>query len=396
MGTEVKPLGVKCNIQCQYCYQNPIRDAGVSAHTYDLEKIKAAIEAEGKPFSLFGGEPLLMPKRDLENLWAWGLERFGRNSLQTNGTLIDDDHIAMFRKYRVGIGLSLDGPGALNDARWSGTLEKTRRETARAEAALERLAREGLAPSLIVTLHRLNASFERLPELLDWVRGLEALNLRWVRLHLLEEDDTDVGTRYRLSAEENIHALLSFMSLEKSLKTIRFDLMRDMRRLLLGRDQVVTCVWQACDPYTTDAVSGVESQGQRSNCGRTNKDGVEYVKSDTPGFERYLALYQTPQDAGGCQGCRFFLMCKGQCPGTAIAGDWRNRTEHCEVWKTVFETLEAELVAKGEEPLSISPRRRELEQEFVESWSRGQNPALYYYAGRQAGAPTTSGMAALA
>jgi hypothetical protein len=26
--TELRPLGVACNIQCQYCYQNPQRDAG--------------------------------------------------------------------------------------------------------------------------------------------------------------------------------------------------------------------------------------------------------------------------------------------------------------------------------------------------------------------------------
>ena len=80
-------------------------------------------------------------------------------------------------------------------------------------------------------------------------------------------------------------------------------------------------------------MQGIEGTDQRSNCGRTNKDGIDFVKSDREGFERYLALYYTPQEYGGCKDCRFFLMCKGQCPGTAIDRDWRNRTEHCEVWK---------------------------------------------------------------
>src|SRR5262245_11811974 len=62
MGVEVRPLGVNCNIACQYCYQNPQRDAGNLAERYDLAEIKKAIEREGGPFVLFGGEPLLVPE----------------------------------------------------------------------------------------------------------------------------------------------------------------------------------------------------------------------------------------------------------------------------------------------------------------------------------------------
>src|SRR5262252_1122280 len=96
---EVRPLGVKCNIQCQYCYQNPQRDAGDLSRSYDIDLMKAAIKAEGGPFALFGGEPLLVAEQDLENLWAWGLEQFGYNTVQTNGTLISDEHIRMFKTY---------------------------------------------------------------------------------------------------------------------------------------------------------------------------------------------------------------------------------------------------------------------------------------------------------
>ena len=47
MGVELRPLGVRCNIQCQYCYQNPQRDAGNLTQSYDLDLMKAAIKAEG-------------------------------------------------------------------------------------------------------------------------------------------------------------------------------------------------------------------------------------------------------------------------------------------------------------------------------------------------------------
>ncbi len=169
--------------------------------------MKSAIKAEGGPFALFGGEPLLVPEQDLENLWAWGMKQFGYNTVQTNGTLINDEHIRMFKAYKVSIGISMDGPGELNDLRWQGTLEKTREATAKTEKAVERLCREGMPPSLIVTLHRANATAERLPVLHSWFHDLERSGVRAVRLHLLESESEAVRTKFALTDDENIAAL---------------------------------------------------------------------------------------------------------------------------------------------------------------------------------------------
>lgn len=370
--TELRPLGVRCNIRCRYCYQNPQRDAGNFTGEYDIDRMKAAVITEGGPFALFGGEPLLVPARDLEELLLFGYTHFGRNAIQTNGTLLTDEHIRMFRQYNVNVGISMDGPGELNDVRWQGNLWKTREATEKSGQALRRLCQAGMPPSLIITLHCGNASLDRLPRLHAWVVNLEAMGIRSVRLHLLESEDALVRARHALSTEQNIVVLLSFLELQKSLPALTFDLFPEMRRMLLGDDRSTSCVWNACDPYTTQAVRGVEGQGQRSNCGRTNKDGIDFAKADAPGYERYIALHQTPQRAGGCSGCRFFLMCKGQCPGTAIDGDWRNRTEHCEVWKAVYSRLESELLAEGKQPLSLSPHREEIERRIIDGWSRGQ------------------------
>ena len=88
-----------------------------------------------------------------------------------------------------------------------------------------------------------------------------------------------------------------------------------MRKSLL-QESGANCVWNFCDPYTTPAVRGVDGQGTRGNCGRTNKDGVPYEKSAVAGHERQLALYLTPQEHGGCAECRFFVPCGGgSCPG---------------------------------------------------------------------------------
>lgn len=377
MAVTLQPLGVKCNIQCRYCYENPERAAGSPHKLYDLEKMKAAIEKEGGgPFNLFGGEPLLLPEQHLEELWSWGFEKYGSSNIQSNGTLINDAHVVMFKKYNVKVGISVDGPAELNDARWAGNLRRTRESTSKTHAAIERLCQERIPPGLIVTLHRRNATTDKLPLMCDWFRRLDGCGVTSVRLHVMGVDDELVGREYALSTVENLEALLTFLNLEAELPRLRFDLFEEMRNILLGDDDVSSCVWHACDPYTTGAVRGIDGQGQRHNCGQVIKDGVNYVKSDTAGFERYVALYHTPQDYGGCQGCRFFLMCKGECPGTALGGDWRNRSEHCGVWKGLYQRLEEEIIGAGGAPLSLSPSRQHIEAACLESWLRGRNSTI--------------------
>jgi uncharacterized protein len=119
MTVELRPLGVQCNLQCQYCYQHPQRDAANFVGCYDLERMKNKVKKEGGHFSLFGGEALMVPENDLEHLWAWGFENYGKNGVQTNGTLINDSHVRMFKQYKVHVGISVDGPGELNDIRQS-------------------------------------------------------------------------------------------------------------------------------------------------------------------------------------------------------------------------------------------------------------------------------------
>jgi len=338
--------------------------------------MKAAVEREGGGFTLFGGEPLLVPEDDLRELWAWGMAKYGQNSVQTNGSLINDTHVRMFKEFNVHVGISIDGPGELNDVRWAGSLEATREATRKTEAAIARLCAEGRPPSLIITLHRGNATADKLPAMRDWLLRLDEMAVPAARLHLLEVESPAIRAKYALTASENLAALLSFYALIPELRQLKFDLFGEMRDNLLGADSRTACIWHACDPYTTRAVRGVEGNGQSSNCGRTNKDGIDFLKAGAEGFERYLALYHTPQEAGGCRGCRFFLMCKGQCPGTSIDGDWRNRSEQCEVWMGLYRILEHELIADGLLPLSLHPDRRRIELTMLNGWERGLNTTL--------------------
>jgi uncharacterized protein len=149
-----------------------------------------------------------------------------------------------------------------------------------------------------------------------------------------------------------------------------------MTNLLLGDDEGTTCTWNSCDPYTTDAVHGVDGQGNRGNCGRTCKEGPFWEKASTVGYERYLSLHATPMAYDGCMGCRFFYACKGHCPGEGLDGDWRAKTEHCETLMGVFGKIEADLVAQGKEPISLSSLLPRLEAGMVELWQQGRRVSV--------------------
>jgi uncharacterized protein len=353
-----------------------MRDAGNVTVPHDFEKMKAGLEREGGSFSVFGGEALLTPLPLLEEIFAYGLQRFGSNGIQTNGALITDVHVELFKRYKVNVGLSLDGPGELNDSRWAGSLKKTREATAQSFSGLFRLLDAGIVPSVIVTLYRGNAVGDKLTQLLEWFRLLEVYGVYAVRLHLLEVETDEVQQAMALTIEENTAALLRLYEFQATTK-VRFDLFGEMAKLLLGNDVGATCVWGACDPYTTAAVRGVDAEGESSNCGRTNKEGISWQKAQTPGYERQVALYHTPQADFGCEDCRFFFACKGQCPGTAEGGDWRNRSEHCGAWMTLFDRIEADLISIGHVPLSRNDAlRTQVDALMLKYWARGENLSI--------------------
>lgn len=378
MSIELAPLGNKCNLTCQnYCYQNPMRDAGNEqpAGAYDLDAMMRAAEAAGvgQPdgrggiigWSGFGGEFLLTPLDDLRRLFAWSARKGAPIGLQTNGTLITDRHLDLFQQYRASVGVSMDGPEDLNAERTAKDSSATARTTAQTQRNLERLLARGISTSLIVTLHATNAGSEaRVQRLIAWLLDLRDRGLRYVNLHLLEPHGPSVVS---LTQAQQIQALRTLRAALVGFTQVSpFD---DMRAKLT--QGAAHCTFNFCSPYATTAVTGIDGQGQRARCGRLNNDGVAWERSDVVSKERYLALYLLPKERGGCGGCRFFLACGGgNCPGESVGGDWRRKTLHCETLTALFEDLETDVFRAGQEPISLSLRRPLLEHQALSRFTR--------------------------
>jgi uncharacterized protein len=344
MSVEVNPVGSFCERSCLYCYELPERRRVGNVHPgpVDHRKIQARIIAAtpGKAgFSLFGGDPMFASLEDLERLFSFGFEHFKRNGIQTDGAMLTDEHFTLFKRFNVHAGFSIDGPEELNDARVCGTREQTRAATARSLSALRRCLEDGIGCSVISTLTRKNASVDRLSRLLEWFEELDAAGLKSARVHLLDVSNR-AAEAVALSSSEAIDALLAIWKLESKLKGLRFDLFSEIEKRLRNPYANTSCAWNRCDPWHTTGVYGIEPDGSRSLCRRL---GESWLPVDDIVRVRQAILWGTPRESGGCRGCRFFLQCGGQCPATAIDGDWRNRSADCETWFALMSAIEETL-----------------------------------------------------
>ena len=125
----------RCNINCTYCYYFNSNDQSyktrkpyINSTTVDtfVQFLKQGIDELNITHLLVefhGGEPLMQKKNDFIKMCSFIKDQIKDYStikslkfaLQTNGILIDLEWIEIFKKYNIGIGISLDGNQEIND-----------------------------------------------------------------------------------------------------------------------------------------------------------------------------------------------------------------------------------------------------------------------------------------
>lgn len=125
-------IASRCNLACDYCYMYEHADQGWRAQPPLMSdgirrKVAERIGEYAKEIDLrrlvvvfHGGEPLLAGARriaETASLIRTALPREARAdfSLQTNGTLLDEEAVACLETADISIALSLDGPRQVND-----------------------------------------------------------------------------------------------------------------------------------------------------------------------------------------------------------------------------------------------------------------------------------------
>jgi uncharacterized protein len=165
-----KPSGSACNLDCAYCFfldkaalypGSKFRMDDALLEQYIRQTIEAH-QAEVVNIAWQGGEPTLMGldfyRRALE--LAEKYRRPGMSflhTMQTNGTLLDDEWAAFFKENNYLIGISLDGPRELHDVY---RLDKGGRPTFdRVMRGVRLLQKHGVEFNVLTTVNRVNGDY---------------------------------------------------------------------------------------------------------------------------------------------------------------------------------------------------------------------------------------------
>jgi uncharacterized protein len=123
-----KPIGPACNLDCEYCFYLEKRALFPAGEQYRMTDqvisafIAGYISSQPAPVVEFvwqGGEPTLLGidffKRVIALQKPFAKNKTITNSLQTNGTLLDDEWCRFLKRNNFMVGISLDGPKEIHD-----------------------------------------------------------------------------------------------------------------------------------------------------------------------------------------------------------------------------------------------------------------------------------------
>lgn len=343
----MKPLSIRylvlwlttaCNLQCMYCYRKNEGEARAMPEGIAMKALSLAA-ASGRPFhvQLAGGEPTL----------ETGLIRFvGQTvreagwpatiALQTNGTLVDASLIDLCLQYDIGIGVSIDGPPALQ--------ERIRGKAAATLRGLALLEEAAVPVSVTTVLSALNA--ERLEELVLTVGRFA--NVRSIGLDPVVLAGAGQAITGLCPSAEAIRS--GILSMQEAMKLIR--------RYYGGRigwregDAVHRALWGSgpvrpyCHALRGESLA-VHPDGTVYPCGQTVGDpGMAAGTVDSVDGAFLANCYRGIQLRGDCGTCPLDGCCPGDCPSRLSYNNGAGISAMCVIYRTIAETFDGKPVAR--------------------------------------------------
>ena len=185
-----KPAGPSCNLACDYCYYLEKKNlykrdagAGVLEMSDDILEmyIKQYIESQTMAQVLFtwhGGEALMRSLSffrkvvRLQKKYAHG--RLIDNSIQTNGTLLNDEWCQFFKENNWLVGVSIDGPERFHD-KYRHNM-KGKPSFAKVMKGIEMLQRYGVEWNALAVVNDFNGDYP-----LEFYRFFKDIECRYIQ-----------------------------------------------------------------------------------------------------------------------------------------------------------------------------------------------------------------------
>ena len=312
---------------------------------YDLpvliESVKNSLDNR---IVIHGGEPLLIPKDDLEAMLSTIHRKTGKTGIQTNGTLIDEDHLRLFMQYNTSVGLSIDGDGDLNAYR-SGI-----DETARLLDLMKEMRARHINVGVIIVISQANANDnDKLERLKGFVTRLTSMRIHGRINPCLLNSGCSLTT-------DRLSGVYSDLTRWMILNGIRgWSPFHEMWEHTVYNNPL-SCVFKECDVEYTPSARVLLKDGTETNCMRVSAKGIKDRDPSKQGV-RSKQLTSLPQDQGGCMGCQYWERCYGGCPAESEDG---KRTEFCDGIKAIYKILDntRQFTSSGNRPNQPPPNER--------------------------------------
>ncbi|MDO5035525.1 MAG: anaerobic sulfatase-maturation protein [Porphyromonas sp.] len=340
-----KPVGARCNLRCDYCYyleKSEILE-GVSRNSlmdFDLLElfIDKYIEAQTTPEVLFtwhGGEPMLRPIRfyqralELQKKHARG--RIISNSIQTNGTLLNDEWCRFLKENNFLVGISIDGPERIHNtyrkmAGGAPTFQKVMR-------GIELLKKYEIEYNAMAVINNLNVQ-----EPLEFYNFFKEIDCHYLQFTPIVERLSDgyLAHRYTGTSSELSSNSISAESWGSFLVSL-FDewVQNDVGNYFIQLFDCTLANWVGVQPglCTLDKYCGhalaLEHNGDLYSCDHfvfpeyrlgniRNKTIIQMAHSpeqEAFGLDKYNTL---PRQ---CHECEYLFACWGECPKNRFIND---------------------------------------------------------------------------
>lgn len=313
-----------CNLRCKYCYAKE----NLYKENMDFETAKKAIDLLECKSTLViaGGEPLLnfdLVKSICEYIKENNLKI--KISMQTNGTLIDENIAKEIKKYNIGIGISIDGMPEVN--------ELTRQKSNEVINGIGILNKFNIPIYINAVVSNLNV--DHLYTLSQLCLYFE--NIKGIGLDLLRESKDSLVKKADLNKIKN-----SIITLYEKVKVIenltgRKILIREIEDCKIRIEKS----YYSCNYcYATKAQAAVViPNGDMYMCSSLVGNSKYYLGNINKEFElRNLesSIYKE------CKLCKYFKVCKKICPSRGIMNLEKGNLskEDCELRKTCFHIVE--------------------------------------------------------
>lgn len=293
-------LTTDCNLSCAYCYRGRPQAARSMSQDTALAALELAARS-GQPFhvQLAGGEPTLEP--ELIEIIARQVRQRGwpcTVAVQTNGVALDRAMVAMFKHWRIAVGVSLDGPPQVQQElrgraaeTWRGLEELNRSEVDFAVTAV-------VCAENLIELPRLAMLLGRWPH----ARGL-GLDLLVRRGRALAGGPNMAEPAALIRAVQELAGAVAWVNQRRRSPLV----LREQKRLQ-----------NLMHPFCQAALGtslAVHPDGRLYPCGQTMGDEELALGSlDRPDFSRAAALADYRLPGEDCVGCPLEGSCPGECP----------------------------------------------------------------------------------